>query len=69
LPSSNSCYWDEKISRTKARDEKHARALVQLGWRVLVLWECELGDEAKLWARIEGFLQARGGQLSAPSAS
>jgi DNA mismatch endonuclease (patch repair protein) len=69
LPSSNTCYWNEKISRTKARDEKHAKALAQLGWRVLVLWECELDDEAGLWPRIESFLQAQVGQLSAPSAS
>jgi DNA mismatch endonuclease, patch repair protein len=68
LPSSNVSYWNEKISRTKARDEKHAKALAQRGWRVLILWECELGEENELWARIESFLVARGGQSSAPNA-
>jgi DNA mismatch endonuclease, patch repair protein len=69
IPSSNTGYWKKKISRTKARDEKHAEALAKLGWRVLTLWECELGDEAELWTRIEGFLQAQDGQPCALRAS
>ena len=33
-----------KFARTVARDAGHQIALEQLGWRVLIVWECELRD-------------------------
>ncbi len=41
-PKTNADYWREKIARNKARDEKNAAALKDLGWRVITVWECEL---------------------------
>lgn len=38
-------YWTGKISRTKERDEEHFLALQDNGWRVLILWECEIKKE------------------------
>ena len=58
MPTSNTEYWEAKISRTKARDRQHAEALARMGWCVLTIWECELGDRAELMGKIEGFLQA-----------
>jgi len=52
MPTSNTEYWEAKISRTKARDRQHAEALAR------TIWECELGDRAELMGKIEGFLQA-----------
>ena len=49
-------YWSAKIERTKIRDVKHVESLRQTGWTVLVLWECELGDQA-LTQRLSEFLQ------------
>ena len=51
-PKSNTAYWNPKIERTRARDSAAKIALEQLGWRVEVLWECELVDKSKLEARI-----------------
>jgi DNA mismatch endonuclease (patch repair protein) len=39
-PKSNGSYWQPKLERTKARDLAHVERLEELGYRVLVLWEC-----------------------------
>jgi G:T-mismatch repair DNA endonuclease (very short patch repair protein) len=41
---SNKHYWSPKLTRNKARDATHARKLRTLGWRVLVIWDCEAAD-------------------------
>lgn len=41
-PSSNVDYWTEKISRNIQRDETNYEALRAMGWKVLIIWECEL---------------------------
>lgn len=42
LPKSNSVYWIPKLERNKTRDQQNQIALDASGWRVIVLWECEL---------------------------
>lgn len=39
---SNRAYWGPKIERTKQRDLKHIQALEADGWKVIVLWECQI---------------------------
>jgi len=39
-PKSNRSYWQAKLERTKARDLAHIERLEELGYRVLVVWEC-----------------------------
>ena len=39
---SNKAYWGPKIERTKQRDQEHIQALETDGWKVIVLWECEI---------------------------
>lgn len=41
-PSSNEEYWHQKISRNIERDAENQRLLTEQGWRVLVIWECQL---------------------------
>ena len=41
-PSSNTQYWIPKIERNVERDEKNHKKLIEMGWKVLVIWECEL---------------------------
>ena len=43
-PKQNAEYWTAKIARNKARDTRQIEELRGAGWRVLVLWECELGS-------------------------
>lgn len=35
-------YWDEKIKRNIARDERHNTALVEAGWRVMRFWDFDV---------------------------
>lgn len=42
IPTSNSIYWDEKLKANVSRDERNIKKLKRDGWRVLVVWECEL---------------------------
>ena len=42
LPSSNTDFWKEKISNTKSRDAKNSDFLVKLGWKVIIIWQCEI---------------------------
>jgi len=41
-PSSNTDYWQAKFKRNVERDKKHADELKALGWRLIVVWECEI---------------------------
>jgi DNA mismatch endonuclease (patch repair protein) len=56
LPNSNSAYWTKKLLGNVERDRRHVKALRQDGWRVLVIWECETKDEARLAKRLCAFL-------------
>lgn len=42
LPRTNAAFWTEKLERNVARDQTAIDALKALGWRVLVVWECDL---------------------------
>jgi DNA mismatch endonuclease, patch repair protein len=39
-------YWDEKIKRNIARDERQNAALAEAGWSVLRVWDFEVEQEA-----------------------
>lgn len=55
MPKTNTDYWRAKIGRNRARDVRHLEDLAALGWRALVVWECELADETALVARLRVF--------------
>ena len=44
-PKSNIHYWTPKLKRAVERDKSHMEKLIGNGWKVLVLWECELTEE------------------------
>lgn len=46
LPKSNVEFWKEKIERNIERDRGSMRALLDLGWKVIRVWECELRNKA-----------------------
>ena len=41
-PKSNEEFWKNKIETNIARDKKKTQVLEELGWRVIMVWECEL---------------------------
>ena len=40
-PVNNSEYWNKKLDRTLERDKENLKKLEDLGYKVLVIWECE----------------------------
>jgi len=42
LPKSRIDYWKPKIEGNKERDKRNIEKLQELGWRVLVIWECSM---------------------------
>jgi DNA mismatch endonuclease (patch repair protein) len=46
-PKSNTEFWMEKFNRNIARDTRSREMLEAQGWRVIVVWECELGSGRK----------------------
>lgn len=44
-PSTRAEFWKEKFLRNQERDARAIRELSRLGWRVLVIWECEVSNE------------------------
>lgn len=57
-PTSNLEYWRPKLLRNQRRDAVNCSDLKKLGWKVLVVWECQLGNLGRLHSRIERFLEA-----------
>jgi DNA mismatch endonuclease, patch repair protein len=57
IPLSNSTYWKEKIERTKLRDVQRRRLLRKRGWRILVIWECQMKNTEGLTRKLIRFLE------------
>lgn len=58
-PVASRCnYWHPKLVRNVNRDRQNLRRLRNLGWQVLVVWECETKNTAALATRIGSFLAA-----------
>jgi DNA mismatch endonuclease (patch repair protein) len=59
-PTNNRKFWVKKLEGNAARDKVHRRVLRRLGWRLLVVWECEteksmdLGRLSKRLAKVIG---------------
>ena len=45
-PLSNAAYWGPKLKRNLERDRQARRELAALGWKVFVIWECQLSEKA-----------------------
>lgn len=51
-PKTNQDFWLPKFQRNVERDARKEEALRALGWRVLIVWECETRDLSKLEYRL-----------------
>lgn len=48
IPKSNVEFWTAKLLRNRARDAAQHEELEKRGWRVLVVWECELAKDRRV---------------------
>jgi DNA mismatch endonuclease (patch repair protein) len=52
MPKSRKTYWSKKIEDNRTRDLRQRARLRRAGWRVWVVWECELKRPERLRARL-----------------
>ena len=50
-PKSNQSYWVPKIKKNKQRDIDNHKKLIELGYKVFTIWECEIKDKIQLTKR------------------
>jgi DNA mismatch endonuclease (patch repair protein) len=60
IPKSNRDFWLPKLRNNKLRDRRNLKALAQLGWDALVIWQCELKDSSAVRLRVKRFLGRKG---------
>ena len=56
LPRSHLDYWLPKLEQNVRRDRANIEQLESLGWRVLVIWQCQTVDADALGAQLTTFL-------------
>jgi DNA mismatch endonuclease (patch repair protein) len=56
MPRTRPEYWVPKLARNVERDQQNEARLAELGWRTLVLWECEIADADVIARMAEAFL-------------
>jgi DNA mismatch endonuclease (patch repair protein) len=45
MPKSNVEYWEKKIAKNKERDKRNMSGVASEGWKVIVVWECEISKK------------------------
>jgi DNA mismatch endonuclease (patch repair protein) len=55
-PTTNVDFWNVKIDKNIERDMQYQRQLVSMGWKVLVIWQCEIRMPENLLVKIQHFL-------------
>ena len=53
LPRTNTEFWKNKIERNINRDRENRILLENMGWRVIVVWECELRRKDQRQERLD----------------
>ena len=56
-PKSRQEYWIPKLRRNRQRDIENQSRFLEMGWSVLVIWECQVNDPVAVRARIRRFLE------------
>lgn len=52
VPSSHTEFWNKKLTANKLRDKENISKLQKNGWRVVVVWECQMKDMESLASRL-----------------
>ena len=60
LPKTRVDFWQAKLGANQARDNQQLAALHHQGWKILVVWECELAHKEQLKNKLVSFLGVRG---------
>lgn len=55
LPKSKKAFWRNKFQQNRNRDEVVMKEIMNLGWSVYIIWECETKNTARLQQKVESF--------------
>ena len=55
-PKTNAKFWQSKRQGNVDRDKRNLKELRKLGWKILIVWECQTRDIDKLTKRLNRFL-------------
>lgn len=55
-PKSRQEFWQAKIDRNRKRDVRDLRALRRLGWKTIIVWECQLRRD-RFESTVEGIVR------------
>lgn len=61
-PTSNIEFWNNKIDSNISRDAAALKSLIMLGWKPLVVWQCETRNLPALTHKLEHFISSRSRQ-------
>ena len=57
MPKSRLEFWEPKLEANRRRDEANLALLAEMGWRTLVVWECQLRDLGQVRKTIRSFME------------
>jgi len=63
VPGSNTGYWAPKLRRNVERDLAAQQALVDQGWDVLIVWECQMKDRSALADMLRSFIDREAAEI------
>ena len=58
IPNSNRKYWEDKLNKNVERDKLNEQKLKELGWEIIIVWECETKDLDKLSIKLSKLLMS-----------
>ena len=57
LPKSRLDFWQPKLEENRKRDLRNQERLKKMGWRMLVVWECQIVDTQRVSNIVKEFLE------------
>jgi DNA mismatch endonuclease, patch repair protein len=57
-PATNKSFWQKKLNANILRDKRILRMLKSQGWQTLIIWECQIKNEIRLFSKINNFLMS-----------
>lgn len=57
LPETNKEFWENKINSNIERDKNNQLILGKLGWKIIIIWQCELKNKKIITEKLKGIEQ------------
>ena len=57
IPATRTNFWQNKRRGNVERDKRNIQLLKTMGWKILIIWECQTRDSEKLTRRLRAFLK------------